>query len=333
LRSAYEEEGNPNLVMVTALDTRSERASSLSRESMTLIRGMPGIAQADAETAINTHLQKRNGADGYTSLRGYGPAGFAMRPDLKLIAGRMIRPGRRELVVGDLARIKFASADVGGVIHLSDGDWPVVGVFSAPGFLAGDLIGDADVVMPALHRSQYNSLLIRLSDPRGFDAFAQTLTTNPALQVTVERESDYWRRLLAVGGTGQALPIAYVLSALIGLGAFAGLLQTMYGAVGARENEIAVLRALGFGGMAVAVSVVLEAMLLAVLGATLGAAFIGQFWSGVALNGAFGVFRVRMTGGLYVFTLSCCLAIALLGALSPAIKAARITVVEAFRAY
>src|SRR6185437_765712 len=182
--------------------------------------------------------------------RGFGPSGFALRPGLKLIAGRMVRPGRRELLVGDMAKIKFANTDVGGVIHLSDGDWPVVGVFSAGGFLGGELIGDVDVVMPALRRNQYNSLLVKLSDPQAFDAFAQVLTGNPALQVTVERQSDYWRRLLSYG-TGQAFPIAYTLGALIGIGAFAGLLQTMYGAVGARENEIAVLRALGFGGFAV----------------------------------------------------------------------------------
>jgi putative ABC transport system permease protein len=220
---------------------------------------------------------------------------------------------------------------VGGTIKLPDGSWPVVGVFSAGGLVAGDLIGDADVVMPALKREQYNSVLVRLSSPENFDAFARMLTSNPALQVTVERDSDYWRRQLTELGPGQAISIGYILGALIGLGSFAGLLQTMVGAVEARENEIAVLRALGFGGFAVGVSVVLEAMLLAVLGATLGAAFIGQFWSGVALNGAYGVFQVRLTGELYLLALSWCLTIALVGAASPAIRASRITVVEGLR--
>ena len=67
------------------------------------------------------------------------------------------------------------------------------------------------------------------------------------------------------------------------------------------------------------------------VGASLGAAIIGQFWSGLALNGAYGVFRVRLTGELYLFALNWCLVIALVGAASPAIRASRITVVEGLR--
>ena len=106
----------------------------------------------------------------------------------------------------------------------------------------------------------------------------------------------------------------------------------MYSAVAARENEIAVLRALGFGGAAVAASVVLEAMLLAFLGASLGAAIIAHFWSGFAFNGAWGVFRIQFTPMLYGIGLGWALTIALIGALPPAMAAARITVTEGLRA-
>jgi putative ABC transport system permease protein len=117
------------------------------------------------------------------------------------------------------------------------------------------------------------------------------------------------------------------------LGAIAGIVQVMYSAVAARENEIAILRAIGFGGFAVAASVVLEAMLLALAGSAIGTAVIAHWWSGFAYNGIIGVFRIQLTPFAYLLSGSWVLAIALLGALSPAIKASRVTVVEAFRAY
>lgn len=334
LRQGFLGSGDSDAAIVTSLGSQSERQSTLSHADVTLIREAPGIAKsdggsplADAETAIMVHLQKRNGDDGYTVLRGWGPAGVAMHPDLSLIAGRMFRPGRRELMVGEMAREKFAGAEIGDSIKLPDGLWPVVGVFSAGGMMAGDLAGDADVVMPALRRTTYNSVLARLAGPDGLPHLLAALTGNSALEVTVERDSDYWQRQFNDLPTNAVL-FAVVLGTLTGLGALAGLLQTMYSAVAARENEIAVLRALGFGGAAVAASVVLEAMLLAFTGASLGALIIAHFWSGFAFNGAWGVFRIRFTPLLYGVGLGWALTIALIGALPPAIKATRVTVTQ-----
>jgi putative ABC transport system permease protein len=197
--------------------------------------------------------------------------------------------------------------------------------------LEGNLIGDADVVMPSLRRTQYSSVMARLAAPGDLDTFKSALAGHPDLQVTAERDSDYWRR--QYDELPHIIVSAILWGSLIGLGAFAGTIQIMYSAVAARENEIAVLRALGFGGFAVAASVVLEAMLLAMAGSAIGTAVIVHWWSGFIYNGAYGVFRIRLVPSAYLFATGWVLAIALLGALSPAIKAARITVVEALRAY
>jgi putative ABC transport system permease protein len=339
IRHTYVDAGDPGRAIVTAIGAQNMRRSSLSREAAALIQAAPGIARAsdgsplaEAEVTTSIHLMKRNGADGYTMLEGVGPKGLTLRPELKILAGRPPTPGRRELMAGEAAQEKFAGADVGGTIHLPDGAWPVVGVYSAGGgFAAGDLMGDVNVVMPALRRNQYNFVLARLVSPSSFDGLARALGANPALQVTAERDSDYWQRQY------DELPIhiiatALVYGSLIGLGAFAGIVQVMYSAVAARENEIAILRAIGFGGFAVAASVVLEAMLLALAGSAIGTAVIAHWWSGFAYNGAYGVFHIQLTPIAYLLSASWVLAIALMGALSPAIKASRVTVVEALRA-
>lgn len=127
--------------------------------------------------------------------------------------------------------------------------------------------------------------------------------------------------------------LVYLLGGLMGAGAVAGTLQTMYAAVSARQNEIAVLRALGFDGIAVAVSVVLEAMLLALLGVGIGTAIASSWFGGIAYNGAYGVFRMIVGPQAILFVTGWAMLVAFIGSISPAIKASRVTVVEALRAY
>ena len=64
----------------------------------------------------------------------------------------------------------------------------------------------------------------------------------------------------------------FTIGLLMGFGAVFGALNTMYSAVASRAREIATLRALGFGPMAIFVSVLTEALALALAGGTLGGA-------------------------------------------------------------
>jgi putative ABC transport system permease protein len=148
----------------------------------------------------------------------------------------------------------------------------------------------------------------------------------------VERQSDYWKRIFDSFPLN-AVAIAYILGALIAIGTVAGTAQTMYSAVIARQEEIAILRAIGFGGFAVAASVMLEAMLLASAGALIGTATDRYLLDGLATNGASGAFRAAVTPHLLFIAIVWALTIAFVGALSPAIKASRVTVVEALRAH
>ena len=117
----------------------------------------------------------------------------------------------------------------------------------------------------------YNSVIADLASPGGFAPFKHDLTLNPAFKVTVERQSDYYAR-----GTKTYSDffhaVAYILGGLMAIGAVFGTINTLYSAVSARAREIATLRALGFGAVAVVTSVILEALFLSLTGAILGAA-------------------------------------------------------------
>jgi putative ABC transport system permease protein len=115
------------------------------------------------------------------------------------------------------------------------------------------------------------------------------------------------------------------------MGALFGATKIMYAAVRMRTREIGTLRAIGFGGTDVAVSVLVEAILLALLGAALGtlAAWI-VFDDRVVYSG--GVFKLRVTPGLAGLGLGWGVLIALLGGMFPAIRAGRLTAAQALRA-
>jgi putative ABC transport system permease protein len=343
LRRDYLASGDPNRAIILSSDAgpfQRERTSSLPVAAVDVIKDAPGIrkaahgsALADAEVFTKISVTKKSQSPGTTNLRGIGPTGFAIRPELKLISGRMLQAGKRELIVGTAAKDEFAALETGSQVTLPNGErWPVVGVFSAGNLLDGDLIADCDTLKATLRRMNYSSVLVLLETPASFTIFKNALNGNPALKVMAQRESDYWAEFF------ESLPLSiivltYAVGFLMVMGLVAGTVQTMYTAVGSRENEIAILRALGFSGFAVAASVVLEAMLLACTGALIGLAIDWLCLNGTAFSFAFGVFRVAVTFHLLLLATGLALVVALIGAVSPAIHASRVTVIEALRAY
>ena len=152
-------------------------------------------------------------------------------------------------------------------------DWLIVGVFSAGGGIAeSEIWTDAKVLQAAYHRGDsFQSVRVKLTSPSAFAAFKDSLTTNPQLTVKVDRESEYYAEQSETL-TRLITTLGFLIAFLMAIGAVFGALNTMYSAVSARTREIATLRALGFGGGAVVVSLMIESLLLALVGGVLGGA-------------------------------------------------------------
>ena len=149
--------------------------------------------------------------------------------------------------------------------------------------------------------------------------------------MTVTRHSDWYQKIADQSTTGLII-IAYIVGVVMAIGALFGCLNTMYAAVAARGREIATLRALGFAAFPVSVSVILETVTLAVVGALIGAAIAWFLYDGK--RDAFGntVFFLTVSPRLVVLGVIWAVVVALLGGLAPSIRAARRPVVEALRA-
>ena len=317
----------------------------MTRSDVDTIANAPGLAKdADGKAVLSAELitvvnlpKIDTGSDSNVTLRGVGLQVEKVRPELKIVSGRMFRPAVRELIAGVGAAKQFRGLTTGNVLHLRNADWTVTGLFSTNGDVhESELLADADTVGSAIERSGYSSVVGLLSSAGEFGTFKDALTTDPQLKVDVEREPEYYAaqskqltQLITVVGNTVAVIMA--------IGAMFGALNSMYAAVDARTLEIATLRAIGFGALPVLLSVMLEALALSLLGGLLGAALAWWFFNGhtvSTLGGAFAqiVFQVTVTTSLMVTGLVWACAIGVLGGLFPAVRSARLPVAEALRA-
>lgn len=337
--------GSPETALVQRAGADSEMTSVLTGDTTGIIESAPGVARTNGRPLVSPELfvivdlpKRSTGTDANVPMRGVKPSAFAVRPGLKIIEGRAFGWGRNEVIVGRGAHSEFRNTDLGTQLKLGQNTWTVVGIFTAKGGISeSELWADADVLAPAYHRQNtYQTGVVRLASAGSFLQFKDALTADPRLSVKVVRETEYYAsqsrviRLLVTG-------LAFVVCSLMGLGAMFGALNTMYTAVAARAREIATLEALGFGGAAVMVSVIAEALLLALIGGVIGAgvayfAFDGyrtatmnwQSFSQVA-------FAFEVNARLMTLAVAYALVIGLVGGLFPAIRAARMPVAAALR--
>ncbi len=344
-RRVMQSSGAPDAAIVLRSGADSEMVSGFGRAETRIIADAPGLARtadgplASAELFVIINLPKKStGTDVNVPLRGVEPAAFLVRDSFRIVEGRAFVRGKEEVIAGVGAAREFAGLQVGDTVRVGRYHWPVVGVFAAGGSAAeSEIWADAPVVQDAYKRGDsFQSVYARLATPASFQAFADALTSDPRLNVKVVRQADFYSEQ-STGVTTLITSLGVLVGALMAVGAVFGALNTMYSSVAARTREIATLRALGFGRIAVVASVMLESVVLALVGGAIGAGlayvvFNGfqaatvnwQSFSQVAF--AFAVTPVLLTVGILLATF-----IGFLGGLLPAIRAARLPVAFALR--
>jgi putative ABC transport system permease protein len=344
-RRAMASSGAADAAIVLRSGSDSEMVSGLGRPDTRLIADAPGVARneqgplASAELFVIINLPKvSTGTDANVPLRGVEGAAVHVRDRFRIVRGRMFEWGRNEVIVGVGAAREFAGLDVGGHVRAGSELWPVVGVFETGGGVAeSEIWTDARVLQGAYHRGDsFQSVYVKLKSADAFPEFKDSLTTNPQLNVKVERQSDYYAAQ-STAITTLITTLGFLIASLMAVGAVFGALNTMYSAVAARTREIATLRALGFGSGAVVIALMLESLVLALAGGVIGGglAYAGfnnfhaatmnwQSFSQVTF--AFAVTPQLLLRGIIWATI-----IGLVGGLLPAIRAARLPIAVALR--
>ena len=337
--------GSADNALITRAGATSEMTSGVSLDSVKIIQDAPGIARgADGplltpEAVLMAPIPLRStGTDANVELRGVAPNVFAIRSNVKIIEGRMFRPGLSELIVGKNAKATYSGLTLGSTIGLGSVRWQVVGIFDAGGSaFDSEVWGDAHLLNGAYKRPDTfsQSVTVHLTSPAALQQLRDSLTADPRLNVDVTREIDYYAKqstrmtqLITILGGFVALIMA--------IGAVFGALNTMYSAVAERGREIATMRALGFNSGNVVLSFLFEALLISFVGGLVGCLAV------LPLNGlttstmnfqTFSnlAFAFKITFDLLWMGVLFALVMGVLGGMPPAIRAASRPVATALR--
>jgi putative ABC transport system permease protein len=331
--------GRADRAIVTSSGAVTESLSTLPREAIHVIMNAPGVKRSRDGKAIASAdvfayqpvTKKTDGLFIYTTLHGIGPEAFELLPQIKLVTGRMFKPGLHEMIVGRMMQSQLEGLQVGSTISLPEGDWSIVGSFESDGDQhESELLGDAETLLSSLRRTSFNSVTVQLDSPAAFDIFKDALTTDPAVSVDVIRETAYFANLSKPLNDFLTL-VAFAVGGIMGLGAVFGALNTMYSAISARATEIATLRAIGFSAAAVVVSVFAEALVLTLIGAALGACLTWALFGGIVVVSDAYIYTLVVKPSLIVLGIVWAVLTGVVGGLFPAIRAARLPIATVLR--
>ena len=344
LKQAMVDTGAEDNVVVIRKGAGTEMQSGIERAAANLVESQPEVAlgpaampMASKESVVLISLYTRGeGKLANVTVRGIGGLGGALRPQVRLSAGRMFRPGSDEVVAGKSIAGKFVGAGVGEVLRFGGRDWRVSGIIDSAGSgLDSEIWGDADQLMPAFRRPVFSSMVLRLTDPAGFNALKARIEADPRLTLEAKRERQYYAdQSEALATFINVLGLA--LTAIFSIGAVIGAMITMYATVANRVGEIGTLRALGFRRGAVMAAFLAESLLIALVAGLLGLLLASTLqWLTVSTMNfqsfAEMAFGFRLTPVIIVQVLLFALAMGLIGGFLPAARAARMNIVSALR--
>ncbi|HEY6175289.1 MAG TPA: ABC transporter permease [Kofleriaceae bacterium] len=340
---AFAASGRTDTVVIVRKGSDAELSSAIGNEYLALFRSPAQVSQSGGMIGEIVVVLIGDHADGSGSsnvlVRGTPPEGIAFRPEVKITSGRAPKPGTNEVIVGSGIAGRFKGLAIGSSFDLKrNRPLNIVGVFSAGGSsYESEIWGDLDYIRNSLGREAIvSSARVRLNSAADFDAYRDQIENDKRFSMKAMREPDYLDKQSEQ--TRVFLSFSGILMAvLFSIAAMLGAAITMNGAVAHRSREIGTLRALGFSRRAILTSFLLEAIVLAVVGGAIGGALV-QLLSVVRFPiinfQTFSeiVIRFTVTRGVLMSSLIFTIVMGLLGGLIPAIRASRVSPIEAMRA-
>lgn len=345
LQKTLVDTGSHDNVIVIRRASTTEVQSGIDRYQASVVENQPEIAigqngrklVAKEMVVIMNLPKKRSEKPSHVTVRGINEQSLLLRPQVKLVEGRMPKPGSSEIIAGDSIAKRFIGCGIGETLHFAMRDWTVVGIFQAEntGFNS-EIWGDVDQLMQAFRRPVYSSVTFKLRDYSDFKALSERIESDPRLTLEAKREIQYYAdqsemmtKFLRI--LGMSLTIIFSMGAMI------GATITMYAAVANRTGEIGTLRALGFRRRNILFAFIAESMLMSVAGGFTGllCASLMQFLTISTVNWQTFTelaFSFTLTGGIIYKSLFFSVVMGFLGGVFPALRASNMNIVDALSA-
>lgn len=345
LQKTLVDTGSYDNAIVIRKASNSEVQSGVERLQASIIESQPEVALGEdgrpllaKELVVLINIPKRGtGAPANVVIRGIAASSLLLRPQVKLIEGRMPTPGSAEVVAGKSIAQRFQGGGMGETVRFGMRDWIVVGIFDAgnTGF-SSEIWGDVDQLMQAFRRPLYSSVTFKLRDPSGFDAFRNRIESDPRLTLEAKREKIYYQEQSEIMAKFLRI-LGITLTVVFSLGAVIGAMITMYAAVAQRVTEIGTLRALGFQKGSILAAFVLESLFLGLIGGVIGL-FFASFLQLITISTmnwqtfAELAFSFTLTADIALKSLVFSLIMGFSGGFLPSLRAAKMNIVDALRA-
>jgi putative ABC transport system permease protein len=338
--------GSDGNVIVLRKSASAEISSIISRDQANIIMSMPQVARASNGKAlatgevvviINLHYADANGY-GNLTVRGVAQEALAIRPQVKVIQGRMFNWGSREIIVGKATTKRYQNVALGDKVKFGGDEWTIVGVFDGAGSgFESEFWGDVDQLSEAFQRPVFSTVTFQLENPDRFQEFLNAFNKDNRLQeMEAKREKQFYEEQSEVMAAFIRI-LGLVVTIIFSVGAMIGAMITMYAAVANRTIEIGTLRALGFQRRSVLSAFLLESLTLSVASGLIGLFFASflQFFSVSMMNfSSFSelAFSFALSPWIIFWSLAFSIIMGVIGGFLPAVTASRLGITDALRA-
>lgn len=338
--------GSPDNIKILRQSSQGEITSIIDGETQGIIRALPHIAKGSdgnllisAEPVVIINLKIKDGGMSNVTVRGVSQSVYQLRPQIKLISGRLFNPSLRELIVGKSIDNKFEGAQIGSKVRFAGDDWKVVGIFEADGSgFESEMWGDSQQLLNAFNRgSAVSTLTLKLDDIVNYEEFKRAFETDKRLkEFEPQIEQKYFEEQSEILATFIRV-LGIFITVIFSFGATIGATITMYSAVANRTVEIGTMRSLGFSRRSILSAFLFEALLISSIGGVIGlflASFL-QFFSISTLNwNSFSelAFSFSLSPGIIFASMIFAVTMGIIGGFFPSVRAARLNIVNALRA-
>lgn len=336
--------GSADNVMIVRKSSQGEITSIIDGGTQNVVKTLPYIKSVGGKQLISSepvviiNLGIKSGGVSNVTVRGVSQMVTLIRPQVKIIEGRMFNPDMRELIVGKAIHKKFVGADIGSKVKFAGDNWTIVGIFEAAssGF-ESELWGGATQLLNAFNRgTAVSTVTLKLTNPNDFEKFKKAFEADLRLnQFEPKIEQKYFEEqseLLA----GFIRILGIFITVIFSFGATIGATITMYAAVANRTVEIGTMRSLGFSRRSILAAFLVEALFIALVGGSIGlflASFL-QFFTVSTLNwSSFAElsFSFALSPSIILSALIFSALMGIIGGFLPSVRAARANIVNSLR--
>jgi ABC-type antimicrobial peptide transport system permease subunit len=338
--------GSSDNIKILRQSSQGEISSIIDGDTQNIIRSLPHIAKGSdgnllvsAEPVVVINLVIKSGGMSNVTVRGVSPSVYQLRPQVKLIEGRLFNPSLRELIVGKSINNKFADAQIGSKVKFAGDEWNIVGLFEAEGSgFESEMWGDGQQLLNAFNReSSVSTLTLKLDDMANYESFKRSFETDKRLLPFEAKLENIYYEEQSTGLATFIRVLGIFVTVIFSFGATIGAMITMYSAVANRTVEIGTMRSLGFSRRSILSAFLIESLLITIIGGLVGLFFASflQFFTISTLNmNSFSelAFSFSLSPSIIISSLIFALVMGVLGGFLPSIRAARLNIVKALRA-